>query len=567
MERISGIFAQKVIQTIQQTGVAPGSEEMEELEEMAKQDARLELYEEAKERIDAMKEKMDDQFLEGGLVEGFSEFITDLSTYPAAFLKGPVVRRKAVLKWAQDQGGVWFPSVEEELVPTYERVDPFRMYPEPGITNIRDGYNFEHHRMSTAELSELIDSPGYDNDAIRAVLAEMGHGSLINWLWSADMSRAPLEEKHNLWMKTDQIDALEFHGKISGKLLLEWGMSPEEVPDPAKHYNVNAWMIGRWVIKATLNYDALGNKPYYKTSFFKIPGAYWGTGIPDTIADIQQLCNAAARALANNMGIASGPQVEVNIDRIPADEDITAVYPWKVWQVTNDPLGSGQPAVRFTQPDDRSQALIQVYTHFLKLADDQSGIPAYVTGDSQVGGAGRTASGLSMLMGSAGKGIRQVVIHIDTDVIGPIAQSQYNWNMRYLDDDSLKGDAQCAPKGAVILATREQLNARRVEFLTATANPIDAEIIGIPGRATILREVAKGLSMPVNEIVPSRDKLEIQEKMKQMTQAQQPMAPPGEPGGQGGQQAPPARSEHPGGMPQGGRESNTVSNQFTGQGA
>lgn len=568
-ERVTKAIADKVIQTIQQTGLAPESTEMEELKEMAEQDIKFELLEEAKNRCDRMKDKIHDQFTEGGLVDAFNEFISDLTTYPAAFVKGPIVRRQRKMSWVPQGDGSFTADVSEVLAPVYKRVDPFRVYPEPGITYMDEGYLFEHHRLSRPELADLIGVPGYDDGAIRSVLAEMPGANLNNWLWSAEMTKAPMEQKHNIWMRpTEVVDALEFWGKVPGKLLLEWGLDPADVPDPAREYDVNAWLIGRWVIKATLNYDPLGKKPYRKTSFIKRPGAFWGTGIPEIIEDIQQMCNSAARSLVNNMGLASGPQVEVNIDRVPQDEDITQLFPWKIWQTTNDPLGSGQPAIRFNQPDDRSQALMQVYIHFSKLADDQSGVPAYVYGDMQVGGAGRTASGLSMLMGSAGKGIRQVVMHIDGDVLEPTLIGQFNWNMRYVDDPSIKGDAVCVARGAITLANREQLNVRRVEFLQATANPIDAEIIGKTGRAAILREVAKGLSMPSDEIVPSEEKLEMQEKMQQLLQQQQAMQPQQSVQFQRDDQGQVTGANvFPGGQKMGGQDANTVSNQNTGRSA
>jgi hypothetical protein len=81
-----------------------------------------------------------------------------------------------------------------------------------------------------------------------------------------------------------------------------------------------------------LNYDPLGRKPYYLTSFEKVPGRIDGNGVADLCMDAQNMCNAAARALANNMGISSGPQVGVNVSRLPAGEDITQMYPWKIWQ-------------------------------------------------------------------------------------------------------------------------------------------------------------------------------------------------------------------------------------------
>ena len=356
---------------------------------------------------------------------------------------------------------------------------------------------------------------------------------------------------------TEMFDALEFWGKVSGEMLREWGLSEEEVPDVAREYDANVWIVGNYVIKAILNYDPLGEKPYCKTSFIKQPGAFWGKGIPEIIEDIQGICNAAARALVNNMGLASGPQVEVNLERIPPNEDITQLHPWKIWQVMNDPLGSSAPAVRFSQPDSRANELVAVYDRFSRMADDHSGIPAYVYGDLNVQGAGRTASGLSMLMGSAGKGIRQVVMHIDTDVIHPVVKRQFLYNMRYDPDEAIKGDVEIIPKGAINLAVKETVNVRRVEFLNATANPIDIEIMGPTGRAAILREVAKGLQMDVDEIVPSREKMSSDQKAAATMMAAQTA--------QGGQQQPGAPTPtFPGGMPMGGQQANTVMNRDTG---
>jgi len=168
-----------------------------------------------------------------------------------------------------------------------------------------------------------------------------------------------------------------------------------------------------------------------------------------------------------------------------------------------------------------------VYEKFSKLADDHSGIPAYVYGDLNVQGAGRTSSGLSMLMGAAGKGIRQVVMHIDSDVVKPIVMRQFVYNMRYDEDESIKGDAQVVAKGAINLAVKETVNVRRIEFLNATANPIDIEITGRDGRAAILREVAKGLQMPVDEVVPSRERADLaaQAQAQAMAMAQSQSSP------------------------------------------
>ena len=541
-------FGQSVVEQLQQAGRAPTMQEMQELREVVAQDYRFKLLQAAQNRADQMKDKINDQFAQGGWSEAFNDFLSDLVTFPAAFLKGPIVRRQRVLEYTTDESGATVVSAGERLAPEYERVDPFNVYPEPGVARLSDGYLFEHHPLTRTQLADLIGVPGYDDDAIRKVLT-MGNGQ--SWISEdVELQKEELERKYYAYnTPTDTFDALEFWGKVSGAMLREWGLEEDEVPDEAKEYDANVWVVGNYVIKAVLNYDPLGEKPYAKSSFIKRPGALWGSGIPEIIEDLQNICNAAARALVNNMGLASGPQVEVNIDRLPPNEDLTNMHPWKIWQVQQDPAGSSAPAVRFAQPDSRAGELMAVYDRFSRLADDHSGIPSYVYGDLDVQGAGRTASGLSMLMGSAGKGIRQVVMHIDADIIYPIVHRQFVYNMRYDEDESIKGDVDIVPRGAVNLAVKETTNVRRVEFLNATANPVDMEIIGVEGRAAILREIAKGLQMPADQLVPSRDKMSIQMRQRAAAAATQMSA-----GGGGSPSAEPAQ-----------QQTNTVANQDTGQ--
>jgi flagellar biosynthesis regulator FlbT len=551
---IQDIFANEVLTMLQENQKAPTKEEMAQIKEMVSQDYRFKILQDAQNRADKMKLKIEDQFAQGGWSDSFNDFITDLVTFPAAFIKGPIVRRQRTLGWKTVMGKTVVEPTER-LAPEFERVDPFRIYPEPGITRIEEGYLFEHHPLSRSDLSDLIGVPGYDEDAIRRILDEGSGPSWINE--DVELIKNEEERKFYSYMRpTDVFDALEFWGKVSGKMLREWGLTEEEIPDEAQEYDANVWMIGNYVIKAVLNYDPLGQKPYCKTSFIKCPGAFWGKGIPEIIEDIQNVCNAAARALVNNMGIASGPQVEVNLERIPPNEDITQMSPWKIWQVTNDPVGSSAPAVRFTQPEDNANTLVAVYDKFARLADDHSGIPAYLYGNTDVQGAGRTSSGLSMLMGAAGKGIRQVVGHIDGDVIKPIVQRQFVYNMRYDEDESIKGDVQVVARGAVNLAVKETVNVRRIEFLNATANEIDMSIMGRDGRAAILREVAKGLQMPVDELIPSRDKLAYQTRVAAAAEQAQAQ--------QAAQQSAGAALQ-PDGAPKGGMEANTVMNRSGGQ--
>lgn len=487
------------------------------------------LYETARAKCAQMEKKMEDQLVEGGFPQALSQFIDDLVTFPSAFLKGPVVRRKPRLKWVPGPTGQSQLQVADELVQEWERVDPFMIYPSPSASSVDEGYLIERHKLSQGDLEQLIGVEGYDDGAIRAVIDSYGKGGLQEWL-QVDTTKAVAEGKstsHTMNNPDSLIDAVQFWGAVPGKLLQDWGVEAEI--DPAKTFHCEAWLIGQWVIKAVLNPDPLGRRPYYKASYEEIPGAFWGNTIPDLLRDCQDMCNSAARAIANNMSIASGPQVAFNVDRLPAGEDITQMHPWKIWQFTSDPMGSSADAVQFFQPGSNVNELQSVYDKFALLADEYTNIPRYMTGDAPAGGAGRTASGMNMLMSNANKGMKQVVTNIDTHVLTPALERQYFYNMKYSDDPVLKGDAQVVARGAASIMAKEAAQIRRNEFLAATANPFDMQIMGPEGRQNLLRERAKDLDMDPDDIVPSKVKQTLIQKFlaaqQQMAQAASPADP------------------------------------------
>ena len=507
------------------------------------------LKQEARVKADRMADKMESQLIIGGFLDAMDAFIDDITTFPSAILKGPIVRKKKQLKWVPDpkNPGKYTADVGDVLALEWERVSPFDVYPSPAAESIDDGYLIQKHRMSREELTQLIGVDGYDDASIYSVLDDYGRDGLREWLTN-DIAIFDAEGKSTTQIATNTdglIDALEFWGSVQGKRLIEWGMTKEDIPDPTKEYHINAWLIGQYVIKAVLNYDPLHRKPYYKASYEDVPGNFWGNSVCDLVRDPQLVVNAAVRAIVNNMGIASGPQVTVNLDRIAPGEDITQLTPWRIWQTTNDPAapGQGSKPIEFFQPDSRIQELMAVFQQFSQMADEYSGLPKYLAGDS-AGGAGRTASGLSMLMGNAGKSIKQVVANIDIGIMTPLLERLYDHNMMYSDDPDLKGDIHIQAKGAEALVTKDAAQLRRTEFLQATANPIDMGIVGVTGRAAVLREIAKGLDMDPDDVVPAVEVL----KAKQLAAQQPPPPPPGappQPGGPSGMPPTPAKPSHP----------------------
>lgn len=465
---------------------------------------------EAQDRAEKMERVIHDQMIEGGWDRAFRQFLNDFVTFPSAFIKAPVLRNRKKFQWAND----WTPKVESVVSIEFERVSPFDIYPEPGIEHIEDGYIFQRHRMTRSNLTALIGVKSYSESAIRGALKDYHSGGLSDWI-SADSLIRPSTESVGLPMKSNVIDALEFWGSVPGQFLIDWGMDGCKI-DPHREYQATVWLVGSHIIQASLNVDPLHRKPYSKASFNALPGSFWGQSIPEMMVDVQDVCNSCVRALIRNMSMSSGVLAEVDIDRIPPGDLGTAhvIHPLKVFRVRSDKVGGGQPAVRFHNVPSNANELMSVYKEFSRLADEHTGIPAYTYGVGSAQGAGRTASGLSMLMTSAARGIKMSISNIDI-LIQKVVERMYWHNMVFHPDADIKGDVYPVARGSSSLIAKEQVQMRRSEFLAQTANPLDSEIMGIHGRAAVLRETAKSLDMPQDEIVPSKEELDQREQMAQ----------------------------------------------------
>jgi uncharacterized protein YqgV (UPF0045/DUF77 family) len=445
---------------------------------------------EANDAAERMKAKIKDQFIEGGWEAAIDECIYDLVTYPACILKGPFYQKDRLQKIDFNTKK---PQLVERIVDQYERRSPFNIYPAPGAVGINDSYIFDRVQLKRKALSDMIGIPGYDENAIREVLRMHRAGLLREWT-AIDTEKARLEGRESMSVyESEDIDCLEYWGTASGRELLQWGMTTAEISDEDKEYNICAWIIGPYIIKAQLNPDPLGNKPFSKASFIDDPDSFWGMSIPERIYGIQNLCNAVARAIVNNVGLASGPQVEIDKERF-VDGQNTNIVPWKKWLTTNARMVN-RPAINFIHTPLIAEQLMNVFEFCLKQADEDSGVPRYAHGDANVGGAGRTASGLSMLMTQAAKGIKGAIRNIDVGLIETCVKRQYQSNLMYETDIALYCDLKVAAKGSASLIAKEQQAIRRTEFLATTANDVDMQIIGLRGRKKLLEDTVKSLEL------------------------------------------------------------------------
>ncbi len=493
-----------------QAGEVP-PEAAEQLLELHRDRLMDELDEEAELRAERMAERIEDVLVEGGFRAAFDAFLDDFVTYPVAFLEGMAMEQRSRLEWVKTAEGRTVPRMRERVVGVFAHVSAFDVFPLPSTVNMAGGL-FVRRRLTPAALAAMRGAPYYDTAAIDAVLQQHEVGGLREWVQS-DLEREAAQGIDTTFLRSDasQIDALEYKGVISGRYLAEWGV---EGLDPNRYYSAECWLIGTRCIMAAINPDYLRSKRLYKASYESIPGSFDGGALPELLADTQDSANVAARALNNNMSIASGPQVWVEMDRIAQGFDATDMYPWKVWQSSTNPQGGAGAGVGFFQPASNANELLAVYERFVRYADDLSGIPQYAVGSDNAAGAGKTASGLSMLLNASSKNLKALVRTIDLHVIEPAITDVFEHLMVHDDDESIKGDLIVKARGSDALLHKESQQQRRAELMATTMNPVDAAIIGRAGRAELLRDTFRAHDLDPS-IVPSKEQVAQQEQAEQ----------------------------------------------------
>lgn len=476
----------------------------------------------AQDKADAMEQKIDDQLLEGGFYKAVKAALADLVDLKAGFIKGPVYRKKKVVELKEDTKNIGKASkvVKTEIRPEWDAPSPFDIFPLPGVTDINKGGLIEILRFKRSDLQAMIGLHGYDEIAIREVLRQFSDKGLHQWTWDADEIRKAEAEgtETSRYYDWQTIDAIEYHDEIPARLIMEWGSYELEAGkktfkfkghnlDPDFDYSVVVLMIDRWVINVNINENPLGLKPYFKASYVEQKGAFWGDGLPETIKDGQTLANSVIRALQNNVGIASGPQVGLDTESLAPGEDASRISAWRIWKFVRQAFSSKtDPFMQFFQPAMHVDELIKAYDKASKICDEHSGIAGFTHGDRNIGGAGNTLGGFSMFAGMQDRGIKDVASVFDEKVVSPAIEALYYEN--YDLDDALEyiGDVKIKALGSSWLLSKQTLAVRLQDFLRLIgSSEIYQKKMGDEGVEYALREAAKLLNLDGRKLVPDTE--------------------------------------------------------------
>lgn len=526
-EMENDVVAQTYIQSmrdvsavIEQTGVVPPPEMMQQYAALMRQIVEQHVDDTAKERALKMERKIRDDLVEGGWSEHIHELIGLTCTYGTAGFRCPVIKFEDKLAWKNGE-----PAYEKRIVRTFEAISPFDLFPAPGARDTHEGDLCVRVRYDAMSLAAMKDSPSWIKDAVNDTISAYGNTG-IRLYDSTDSEREILQKQMSTVYDNGTIEGFEFWGGACGADLVDIGVvesaKGEKIANTTYDwYQINAIVVGDRVIYCRVM-DKGEKRPIDSVKFYDTPGSFWGRGPLQIIRNLQRICNAAGRSLATNMSFASGPQVIVDLNSIDTRDDMK-MRAFKVWATRKNAMNqSGGKPIEFFNVDSHAKELMEVFDYHQRLADELTGIPAYANGTDAAVGAARTATGLNMLMGQANRGVKKVIGNFD-ELVRRSVMRLVEWHMLHDKDKDAKGDITVEVTGLRYFVTK---TSRANDILNLvdriTQNPALAQIPGMKRLVNLLHEVGIAMDLGAYSLAPSEDELKReQEQKRQEMMAQQ----------------------------------------------
>ena len=474
------------VQVFEQTGVVPTEEQVRAIVgKVADTKAKL------------MENEINDQLQEFDYRNVIRQVIHSGHLYGTGVLKGPMVKQVVSKRWHQDPNdGSWKQVKVTRLVPIAQFVSIWDIYPDQSVKDVLDArYIWQKHLFSKNRLYKLSLRQDFKGKAILAYMdahpdgnAEYKHYESelrdMSSNTAADGDDAPPKkekyEVHERWGFLSIENAKELLPKVGDDVWDEMG------PEVA----VNLWMIDTIIIKAIVSPVEGAELPYYFYYFDKDETGIFGDGIPEIMRDPQTLYNASVRAMLDNAAISAGPIIEANIDLLADGEDPTALFPFRVFQRIGSGIEAGQQAIRVTKLPSYTNEFLGLVDFFQSTADESTTIPRALSGtqaDSAMGGAAKTATGMSMLIGASNITLKDQVHFFDEGVTKKFIKAMYFWNMEFNNKEDIKGDFNIVARGSKSMIAKEVKMEQINQFLALTNNEIDLKYIK---RDILLRELA-----------------------------------------------------------------------------
>lgn len=491
-----------------------------------KADQLAAIVEEATTRADNMAQEIDDQLKESNYNAVMRDVIEDACKIGTGVCKGPITGDRVRKGWKKapvtgdDGSPVVGPDGKPQVSDSYELqmseanhpsmryVDFWSFFPDMDAKTIEESEGvFERHLLNKKRLKALAKLPGFDKDAIRTLLNGKAITTAPTYL--ADLRNLSGSQEN---AANDIYHVWEYSGPLSvddmRDLALGLGdlgaIKDMEEADPLAELNAIVWFCQGEVLKfAVYPFDS-GECMYSVFNLAKDESSIFGYGIPRIISDPQRSLNASWRAMMDNAGLSSRPQLLIAKDLIEPEDGSYEMYPGKVW-LSKAALPQDRKAFDTFDIAMHQGELANIIELSKQFIDDMASMPAIAQGE-QGSGVTKTAQGMALLMNSTNVVFRRIVKNFDDDMTTPNIRRFYDWNMQFSKKEEIKGDYDVDARGSSVLLVCE-MQAQNL-MMIATQLSMHPKFGPMLKDRNVLRQLFKAQGIPASEVVLSDDEID-----------------------------------------------------------
>ena len=458
-----------------------------------------------------MQKKIQDQLQESNASKHLRNTAFEMALFGTGVMKGPFAVDKEYPQW--DDEGNYDPIIK--TVPQVSHVSVWNFYPDPDANNMDEAqYVIERHKMSRSQLRQLKKRPFFRNSVIDDAI-ELGE-NYNKESWEDDLSDYAPE------YGIERYEVLEYWGTIDVSMLEEQAVDiPPELSE-VDELQANVWICNGKLLRMVINPFKPARIPYHAAPYELNPYSFFGVGIAENMNDTQTLMNGFMRMAVDNAVLSGNLLIEIDETNLVPGQDLS-LYPGKVFRRQG---GAPGQAIFGTKFPNVSGENLQLFDKARVLADESTGFPSFAHGQTGVTGVGRTASGISMLMGAAQGSIKSVVKNIDDYLLRPLGEGLFRFNMQFDFDPDIKGDLEVKARGTESLMANEVRSQRLTQFMQIAAQPSLAPFTKFP---YIIREIAKSLELDPDKVTNNMNEAAIQAELMKGFQQDQEVPEEGQP--------------------------------------
>lgn len=385
--------------------------------------------------------------------------------------------------------------------PGMTHIDLWSFFPDMSVNKIEAGQgNYVRHLCNEKQLRGYAKLPGFDKDVIRELLKRKPKTTAPSYIASM---RSITGEKSNIanevyhvWKYSGPLSAedMESLARASGD---EATVTELGEVDPLQEFNAIVWFCDGEVLKFSIYPMDSGECMYSVFNLVKDESSVFGFGMPAIIRDPQSSLNAAWRAMMDNAGLASGPQIIVNQKLIEPADGKWELTPRKLW-LAKDGIPANTTAFDSFDIQMHQVEMANIITLSKQFIDDMASMPAIAQGE-QGTGVTKTAQGMALLMNSTNVVFRRIVKNFDDDVTTPDIRRFYDWNMQFNPKPEIKGDYEVDARGSSVLLVREmQAQNLMMVAIHLGAHPVYGPMLR---NREVLRKLFQAHMIPAADVV------------------------------------------------------------------